>query len=60
MGTDRQLIEGMAWVLFSKDALKNPSAVSFYDKIVASLSPDTVLKIQARAGEISTEAAAPP
>jgi Zn-dependent protease with chaperone function/TPR repeat protein len=56
MGTDRQLIEGMAWVLFSKDALQNPSAVSFFDKIVASLSPDTVLKIQARSKEISTEA----
>ncbi len=59
MGTDRQLIEGMAWVLFSKDALKNPSAGSFYDKIVASLSPDTVLKIQARAKEISTEVSVP-
>ncbi len=57
MGTDSQLIEGMAWVLFSKETLKNPGAVSFYDKIIASLPPQTVLKIQARAGEISTEAA---
>jgi Zn-dependent protease with chaperone function/TPR repeat protein len=56
MGTDRQLIEGMAWVLFSKDVLKNPSAVSFYDKIVATLRPETVLKIQTRAKEISNEA----
>ena len=55
MGTERQFVEGMAWVLHSKDALKNPSAMGFYDKFIATLPPEAVLKIQERAKEIALE-----
>jgi TPR repeat protein/Zn-dependent protease with chaperone function len=56
MGTERQLVEGMAWVLHSKDALKNSNAKGFYEKLITLLPPGTALKIQERAKEISTEA----
>jgi TPR repeat protein/Zn-dependent protease with chaperone function len=55
MGTDKQFSEGMAWVLYSKEAFKNPNAISFYDKFAAMLPPDAVLKIQMRANEINLE-----
>lgn len=56
MGTDKQLVEGMAWILHSKDVLKNSTAENFYERIASKLPQSILLNINERAKAISSEA----